>query len=577
MKKAASWFMNLKFVQKVIAACILAGLLPLLTLGAFCYDQICSLLLNREQQSLTETLNQAAGSLEERLQACQGAMMLASWDQNLGLSLNRFYQNNYEMYVVYEDIIDPLFLSLRTVNPDILYCTLYTSANLNPHGNSVRPASEAMELPWYPAMSSHSGPTFFSDASEEKLTLVSPVLSAGLNNGQKQNYLAMALDYEHMFSPLDSIYGEDFAVLLLDASGNPVYSFLDLPDSELNQLCEGKLSVSGPAKGKTGNLMTARRTVADGSWELVLCRSLASVKKNTRSILTAVWLVILACALLLALLSGLFSQAMVRPLERLAASMKEVEGGNLSAKPLFDPDRRDEIGVLMNRFSSMVERLRFLVNEVYKNKIEKQEYEFKALQAQINPHFFYNSLSLINSKAIIAGQDDISQMAQLLSTFYRTTLNSGKDTITVGNEWTNMTSYLKIQLMMHRNSFDVKEELDPGLKNCLMPNLLLQPLVENAVIHGIDTRQGGGRGLLSVTGFRENDRIVFTVSDNGCGMEKEQIDEILTAPSKGYGVQNVNRRIKLYAGEEYGLFYESRPGEGTTVTLTLPLKGEEEA
>lgn len=565
MKKIVRWFVNLKFVQKIIAACILAGLLPLLTLGTFCYGQIRSLLLNREQQSLSETLNQAAGSLEERLQACQGAMMLASWDQNLGLSLNRFYQNNYEMYVVYEDIIDPLFLSLRTVNPDILYCTLYTSVNLNPHGTSVRPVSEAMELPWYPAMSSHSGPTFFSDASEKTLTLVSPVLSAGLNNGQKQNYLAMALDYEHIFSPLASIYSDDFSVLLLDRLGQPVYSFEKLSDSEPEQ---------AGAAGKSDNRMTVRRTVADGAWELVLCRSLDSVRENTRSIITAVWLVLIACTLLLALLSAFFSRAMVRPLEKLAASMKEVEDGDLSVKPLADPDRKDEIGVLMNRFSSMVERLRFLVNEVYKNKIEKQEYEFKALQAQINPHFFYNSLSLINSKAIIAGQDDISQMAQLLSTFYRTTLNSGKDTITVGGEWTNMTSYIRIQLMMHRNSFDVKEDLEPGLEHYLMPNLLLQPLVENAVIHGIDTRQGGGRGLLTVTGARKEDRIVFTVSDNGCGMEKEQTEQILTAPSKGYGVQNVNRRIKLYAGEEYGLFYESRPGEGTTATLTLPLRGE---
>lgn len=572
MLKRFHWFTNLKFVKKIMAVCLIAGLLPLMALGIFCYTQIRSLLTARERQSLTETLTQAANSLEERLQSCQGAMMLVSWDQNLGMSLNRFYQNNYEMYVVYEDIIDPLFLSLRTVDPDIQYCTLYTSANLNPHGTTVRPWTEALELPWYSKMSAHSGPRFFADADAKSLFLVSPVLSAGINNKTKQNYLAMCLDYERIFSPLSTLYEEDFGILLLDDNGNTIYSDWKLTDQA--SLPHPAAPVNGDqrqVKTSTENgMICVSHPISDGTWELVLYRSLETVYHNTRPITAAVWMVILGCALLLSLLSVVFSRAVVRPLEELTKTMKEIEDGNLSVSLPSEPGRRDEIGILVAQFSAMVQKLQFLVNEVYKNKIEMQKYEMKALQAQINPHFFYNSLSLINSKAIIAGQEDISQMAQLLSSFYRTTLNRGKNMISVEDEWTNMHSYLQIQLMMHRNSFDVEETLDPGIAKLPMPNLLLQPLVENAIIHGIDSRQVPGRGHLAIAGWQEGNRMFFTISDNGCGMTKEQARQILVTETKGYGVQNVHRRICLYAGEGYGLSYESHPGIGTTARLTLP-------
>lgn len=199
----------------------------------------------------------------------------------------------------------------------------------------------------------------------------------------------------------------------------------------------------------------------------------------------------------------------------------------------------------------------------------------KALQAQINPHFLYNSLSLINWKAIMAGQEEISQMAQLLSTFYRTTLNKGKNITTVKGEWDNTCSYVQIQNLMHSGKMRVETRIDPEMLEYEMLNLLLQPLVENAVIHGLDHKTEAGEKILRVRGELREGELIFTVEDNGCGMEENVLKNILAADAGGYGVQNVQHRIQLYYGPEYGLSYESKINEGTRALLRIPARKRE--
>ena len=189
----------------------------------------------------------------------------------------------------------------------------------------------------------------------------------------------------------------------------------------------------------------------------------------------------------------------------------------------------------------------------------------KALQAQINPHFLYNSLSLINWKAIETGEEDISKITLALSSFYRTALNKGNNVLTFGEEIENLRSYLEIQLMMHDYEFDVEIHVEEEVKQYKTLNLILQPMIE----HGIDLKMDG-RGKITVDLYREGTEIVLKVADNGVGMEEEAIKTILTKQSRGYGLRNVNERIKLYYGEEYHLVITSKIGEGTQITLRVP-------
>ncbi|WP_173437666.1 sensor histidine kinase, partial [Sharpea azabuensis] len=229
----------------------------------------------------------------------------------------------------------------------------------------------------------------------------------------------------------------------------------------------------------------------------------------------------------------------------------------------------DEIGQLITGFGHMINRIKFLIEEVYESKLAQKNYEMRALQQQINPHFLYNTLSMINFMAIESGQNDISKITLALSDFYRTALNKGHNTTSLADELKNMNAYLDIQQMMHDYEFDLDIEIDDDIMDYETPNLILQPIVENAIGHGIDLLEDR-KGVLKVYATVDEENVYIMVEDNGVGMDQETINTMLSQNSKGYGMRNVNQRIKLLYGEEYGLHIESIVGQGSVVIIRLP-------
>ena len=276
---------------------------------------------------------------------------------------------------------------------------------------------------------------------------------------------------------------------------------------------------------------------------------------------------VITCVILSVVASTAVSKIMVSRIVHLKQNMTAVELGKMEI--MVTSDSQDEVGELIRGFGKMISQINILIEKVYKGELKQKEYEMKALQAQINPHFLYNSLSLINWKAIAANQTDISRLTLLLSTFYRTALNKGNSILSIGDELNNMQSYLSIQLMMHDDSFDTCIEVPEEMKQYASLNLLLQPLVENAIDHGIDLKENG-RGEIAITGKMEDNDIYLYVTDNGIGMDDKKAERILTQQSKGYGVRNVHERIQLFFGKEYGLTVKSVPNEGTCITIHMP-------
>ncbi|MVB10299.1 Histidine kinase [Caprobacter fermentans] len=568
MRKAIlRWYRNINFRQKVSLVCICAGLFPVLALGIFCYGQIQTLLINREKQAESETVEQAALVLQSRLDTYRNMISNIAWNDNIGQAVSRTYSNNFEMYLTYRDIVDPLFATVPLLNGDVLSETLYTSSNLNPHGDTVQTINEAKKMPWYSTAVHATKPTFYISRENQAAYLSCPIFSA---YQKRKNYLSIKLDYNKVYSQLDTLFTHNFGVFLLD--GNTVlYAYQDFGRKEL-MIPDGQIAARLKGDSLRQNYIGIRQELPSEGWSLYLIRPLNTVRNNTWPILLTVLLVVIGCTVMLHLLTHFLSFVIVRPLESLTRNMQSIERNGLFIDLPPSEFGQDEIGVLSRQFHTMVEKLQQLVNEVYKARTEKQEYEIKALQAQINPHFFYNSLSLINSKAILAGQDEISEMAQLLSAFYRTTLNRGNPEISVEDEWENTVSYIKIQEMMHSHSFQFEEKFDPSVSGYKMPNLILQPLVENSIVHGIDHRVVPGRGQLKISAELEDGKIRFVVEDNGCGISPAKLQNILTTESSGYGLQNIQRRIQLYFGKEFGLSFTSTVNEGTTVILRIPTR-----
>ena len=291
-------------------------------------------------------------------------------------------------------------------------------------------------------------------------------------------------------------------------------------------------------------------------------------------IIVAVVVALLGLAASITATSGFITKR----IRKLKASMAKVEQGDFDA--VIRTEDKDEIGELIHGFNEMTTQTKNLITQVYEGRISQKESEMKALRAQINPHFLYNSLSLINWKAIEYEQDDISRITLALSNYYRTSLNKGKNTLMLEQEVSNVRSYIEIQQVMHDNSFDVDIDISSDILKAESLNLILQPLVENAIDHGIDLLTDR-RGVITIRGSRcpyintanENiDIVCLSVADNGVGMDENMCQSFLTAESKGYGARNVNDRIRLFYGEEYHLEVKSIVGAGTTITIKFPVR-----
>ncbi len=566
MYKPISWFKNLKFKNKITLISLLVSLIPVVILGSFCYIQIRDLLVARETEVLAESLNQATSTLEYKIETYSNVINHIVWDKTLKDALDVKYNDNYDMYLTYRDVIDPLFMTTRALHSEIDVITIYTDNKMHPHGNMLRPLSDIQEATWFNHILATTVPQFIVSTNNEQLNVICQLYSSAK---EYTNIVYLDVNYDHTFHAMSTLFDESYGIIILDENHNLVYEFHDFHHKDSTyQLSPKALLEKLSSETLSKDYVYDSRTLATSNWTAYLYRPIRTVSASANKIALTVLTIIVSCIFLVIFSSYSLSAIIVRPLESLSHNMEQIESGNLSIT--VTENSTDEIGLLIQRFGYMVTRLKYLIEEVYKGKISQQEYEMKALQAQINPHFFYNSLSLINSKAIMAEQEEISHMAQFLSTYYRTSLNKGDNVTSVKSEWDNMTSYIQIQCMMHSNSFDVYYNIDDEILDATMLNLLLQPLVENAIGHGLDHKITPGRGILKVSGIQSNGNLIFTICDNGCGIQKDLIHTILTTETSGYGVKNVHRRVQLYYGSEYGLSYKSILDQGTSVTLTLP-------
>ena len=291
---------------------------------------------------------------------------------------------------------------------------------------------------------------------------------------------------------------------------------------------------------------------------------------------------LLACLISLMVclvLALLITRSISRPIYTLVESMKRVESGDLQVR--VDFRRRDELGLLGGSFNRMVRRIQDLLDNVVAKQRQLRASELKALQAQINPHFLYNTLDSIKWLAKLNHVPQISVIVTQLGKLLRSSINTDNDLITVEESIVNIQSYLAIQKIRYSDKFETLMEIAPEILQYQIPKLILQPIVENAIIHGLEGKKDKGR--LIIRGVLAEDDLIFEVIDNGVGMRPEK-EAALNAGEDlrsslfvhSIGIQNVNRRIKLYYGPDYQVTIQSVLGEGTKVTLRMSITPEGE-
>ena len=275
---------------------------------------------------------------------------------------------------------------------------------------------------------------------------------------------------------------------------------------------------------------------------------------------------------LLAMINAFISDKISNPIKSLDGSVREIESGNLDVEIV--PSGSYEVEHLGKSIKNMLGRIKVLMSDLVAEHNAKRKSEFDTLQSQINPHFLYNTLDIIVWMIENENSDKAVNIVTALAKFFRISLSKGKNIITVKDEVEHVRNYLMIQNMRFKNRFEYSIDVDEEVLSYSSLKLMLQPLVENAIYHGMEFMDGDGE--IDVKVFKEDDSLYFTITDNGLGMSEDMVETLLSkdfVPSKkgsGIGVKNVNERIKLYFGSEYGLKVESEPDEGTKITIHLP-------
>ena len=273
-------------------------------------------------------------------------------------------------------------------------------------------------------------------------------------------------------------------------------------------------------------------------------------------------------------ISVLISRSILHPIKKLVNTMHQVEEGNLDVS--IDIKNDNEIGELAKAFNLMTNRVNNLVNQNKKIEKNKRKNELRALQAQINPHFLYNTLDSIIWMAESKNYKAVVTMTSALAKLFRISISKGEQYITVAEEIEHVENYLKIQKIRYGDHLDYHIDVEEDIKQNKIIKLIIQPIVENAIYHGIKNVPGGG--MIDISVKKYDNKILITIADDGVGMSEQEInllfskDQELPKEKKlgGVGVRNVDNRIKLYYGEDYGLEIESEIYEGTTVKAWLP-------
>lgn len=566
MKKLLHWFNGIKLRYKLAIFYSLFCFLPVMLLFWLSFLQMRSIIDDKGKMNLQSYLQQSVSSMDRTLDGYNSLSDYIAFDRTLAEVFSMEYGTPYEQYEQLTQKVDPILRTASYFHGGMQQITIYTDNGMVKHDTTVAPVSEIEETDWYQKTLEHPGLNWFANYQEETLFSARKIAFSGAREGV--NILYMDVDYQKLFTPYAETLISECGLYITDQDGKLVFEESRFSGKNQNYDLTYSEFLEQRDRGSTDYIILCEQSNTTG-WTVWLYQPVGLAGEAMRPIGVMAGVTILIC-IFAAVLAYFITSGMVSSrIERLTHFMQEVQEGSMDMQ--MESDDRDEIGMLYRGFGSMMKRIRTLINEVYLSKITQKEAELKALQAQINPHFLYNTLSLINWKALAAGEEDISRMTLALSTFYRTALNRGRNVLQVETELSNTRAYLEIQSMLHDGDFDYEIEAQTEILQCESLNLILQPLVENAIHHGIEEKTDG-RGKITVRGWKEDNCVWFMVEDNGVGMEQEVADKILTMESKGYGVRNVDERIRLCYGEKYAMKVESVVGKGTKMTIHFPAR-----
>ncbi|OMF33162.1 sensor histidine kinase [Paenibacillus sp. FSL H8-0259] len=577
------YFRKQSFRSKLKTAFLAVILLSVLMTGGLSYS-ISAAILEKNALKLTQdTVVKSAQIIDEKLNKLTLIMMTFMISQPFHDMMRDVVSGDTGRYYTHLNDLDNVFSQARIAEP--LIQSIYVST----------PIGE-----FYPSSMNRNRLTEFKDTflyeriEQEKKNLWVEGHEDMLFSG-KDRVISLILD-PIFDTPVSGVYivvniredgfrklvsggtGGGARSFLLNASGEPVYS---VKDPLVRQAVEGShltgrisssrdLSNTFRLGGESYLLNYAHLGIAD--WTMTTIQSKASVLKDMIYVKWMLVVVALAAFTVTMMVSGAFTRYLLRPLQGLMKVMKKVESNDLTAR--FESSSGDELAQVGIRFNRMLEQIVVLIGEVTEAETNKRSAEIKALSAQMDPHFLYNTLNTIYWKLNLKQVEQSQRMVVSLSRLFQLGLNKGQEITTLSKELEHVRQYLELQCSCYEGLFRYEIHVEDEALNTLpIPRILLQPLVENSILHGFCDLESGG--VIDIEILDEGERWCLTVRDNGAGMEEDQVRALFWRESdKGYAVSNLICRLQLYYGDGAVFRVDSGPGKGTAVIISLPKREE---
>ncbi|OPA74011.1 two-component sensor histidine kinase [Paenibacillus selenitireducens] len=561
------WITNLRLRNKFILI-FLISIIPFFGLIYYSYTSTRDQITEQTYASLSGTLNQINTNIENRLDYYHQLSNIMYMDSQL----RNYLSNNYEQAFYYLDAFEYInrqFSSMLALNTNVRGITIYIdNKTLYSDGEYIRYTEELPETVRKLAIEA-AGDTVYTQTDDHTIMLARSLSYFSLTH--PYGILIIQISDAELYSLIEK-ENNNKSVYIIDQTGRVIttsdkslgskrlYDTFPIEDELQSNFGKFDKQVNGE-----GRFFTYKEL--SNGWRTVITVPYHELLANTNKATTRIiWISIITFAASI-LLIYLTTKVITKRIEKLLLHIRKVERGNFQGSVQFMG--HDEIGQLSFAFNKMALKIQDLIEDVYVKEISTKEAELTTLQAQINPHFLYNTLASISSLALKEGGTQVYQMVNYLAKYYRISLNKGKRIILVNQEIQLVKNYIAIQEIRFRGMLHMHYDLDEDLFKFTTIKLILQPFIENCINHAICHESG----INIIVKLRvDGEDILFQVIDDGAGMSRGHVEDAFQKANNlsGYGIKNVNDRIQLTYGEQYGVDVFSRIGIGTTVTLRIP-------
>lgn len=594
MRRIYQYFINLKLRQKLLLSYIVLIVIPLFLYSFITYSNFSDILRSKTLFSADKSYSQAYSFIMDKLLKVVKTMDVVVQDETINQIANvssantdifqqmsdmnhmtAFLRNLEDKTVVdkirlyvkdgliyantgdittsplfnIKDIKDTLwFKNLKQSGARILWCPPVYFAGSGPHaGNTI------------------SAVTFLRSSSD--YSEIVGLFRVDISNERLAEIISNANTVENSITYIQNSGGD----IVLSSDDNLIDKFKIDTSIVINASTANNWTT---AAVNNENVFFHSRLITGTTWYMVTVIPYKEIFSETAKIRVQALLQVFIIASIAYVLAFLLSTSITGRISQLINKMRNIQSGQLS--PISQSIDKDEIGELIENYNYMLSRIKLLLEEQYTMGQEVKNSELKVLQAQINPHFLYNTLDMVVCLSQENKYTEIESSVKALAKFYKLSLSKGKELVRIEDELFHVSFFIDIQNIRFNNKINFIIDIDEYIQDFEILKITLQPIVENAIIHGIQGKESK-EGTIVISGSLENDEILLWVNDDGIGIPPDRLDMITrgtigNSSGSSYGIKNINERLKLFYGEKYGLSYKSDYGKGTTVEIRIPAK-----